>query len=485
MAEAGDGESVGDLLGDGFERDLVWLLLFDRDFGARLSGRLEPDHMARDAARTVVGVVRAYREQAGDAPGLSVVVATLRERTRAGAAQRERDEAVAALRYVRALVKRRAPSDTEREFVRAKVKDFVTRRAVYASLHRLVNAYQDGTFGDDHVRDLSEAVREGERSVAPSLGVEVYGGLPQKITRYRSRDALGARWPLGLRLLDKAMRGGMEPGKLGLVMGPSTRGKTLMLVNVGAAALAQGAVVAHVTLEIDALEVEARYDARVSQVQVNALMGVPADADWARRIAEAHRRAAKGRKGRLWVREYGTGEASVADLSAYLDALRCEIGRGVDVVIVDYLDLMRAPGKVDADSFRHAIAGIARGLRGIARDHACAVWTASQTGRQGFAAAHVRPQDVSESIEKVNVSDVIIGICQTDAEKARGVARLALLKNRLGGNEGLVVDVLVNARTQTVTQSPTQTALALGHSEGPRPQAGRARGEGRGAPPAD
>jgi len=447
---------IGELYGRAFERLLVWMVLMDKDFGARVVGRLDAALFSSAGARAVMQTVEAKYAESGARPSVAIVLADLRERSHMAAENtRARRDADLGVRYVRSMLKRPAPTSDEAAFIATKVRDFVTRRSVFSALERSIERFNEGRY-EGIVEDMRAAVSEGDRAVAPSLGVEAYADAAQKMVRYRRRVVSARKFPLGVRMLDDATRGGMEPGKLAMFMGPTARGKTLALVNAAYSALAQGCVVAHVTLEIDAQEVEARYDARAAQAPINSFVSGAVDGKWARRIARAVRAVRKHASARLFIKEYSAGEATVRDLGAYLQAVRVEAGAIPDVVVVDYLDLLKHSGSADPEHTRFALADTTRALRTLAREHECAVWTASQTGRSSFAAQMIRPQDVAECIEKVNVADLIVGLCQTDSEKERGVARLALLKNRLGGQEGLVVDVIVNTKTQTITQSPAQ-----------------------------
>lgn len=251
------------------------------------------------------------------------------------------------------------------------------------------------------------------------------------------------------------MRGGMEPARLGMFMGPSGRGKTLALVHAGCASLRRGYQVVHITLEIDALEVEARYDANFTGVAINKLVD---------NIQKYHSKLIKVQraiKSHLYIKEWNSGEVTVADIRAYLDVVRSESGKDIDLLLIDYADLIKPNSNRQNDEATYmGLAQIVRDLRSISSQYDCAVWTASQTGRNSFAAKQIHMQDVAECIEKVRIADVIIGLCQTDDEQRRNRIRLALLKNRLGGKENTLVDCTVDPNTQKIKQSLNQGSNA-------------------------
>ena len=450
--------SLAETYGAAFERLFVWMTLCDREFGARVAGRVDPGVLSDGGGRTVIEVHAEVTGTTGASATALTVGALLRERlSGARPGSPSADAAEAGLRYFKKTLTRKAPSESERRFVADSVGSFVTRRAVFAAMERSIDRYAKGDYAGI-VEDVLAASREGDRTIAPSVGVDVYASAAGKLARYKERRTTTRKFPVGIRLIDRAFRsGGMEPRKLAFIFGPSARGKTLFLVQVGYCALREGKTVVHVSLEIDATEVEARYDARVSQEPINSFLSHDGSRAWAQRVAASVKRVRKAGAGRLFIKEYGAGELSVAGLAAYLDTVEQEAGARPDLVIVDYMDLMRSAGSYSPEYTRFALAEMARGLRNLARERDVAVWTASQTGRNSFAAKQIRMQDAAECIEKTQVADVILGFSQTDTEKTKGIARIVVLKNRLGGEEGLSVDVIVKGKTQTVSQNPAQS----------------------------
>lgn len=445
-------KTLTEAYGAPFERAVVWLLINDRDAAQRISGRLSEHLFENECASDIVEAVNAHVLGGSSPPQYAVVLALLKTKlrlTKKNSPQRER--VLRAVKYLRTTMRTGALSDADKDFVMRRIKDFVTRRAVFNAIEQSARDFSEENY-DAIVNNITEAVQLGDHVVAQSVGVNVYESLSRKLNRYYTKAAVGRKFPLNIKLLDEVMRGGFEPGKLGFFIAPTGRGKTLSLVHAGAAALANGLSVAHVTLEIDSIEVEARYDAHFTRVPINALMG------GAMKYVRHLHRAQQGIKANLYIKEWGEAEATVRDVVAYMDALRAETGAMPDVVIVDYADLLRSHKSYNADQNRFAIAEIVRDLRNMARDYDCAVWTASQTGRPAFSTKKIRLQDFAESIEKANKADVVIGLCQTDAERARGLMRLALLKNRLGGREGLIVDCLVRTETQSLAQNPIQVS---------------------------
>ena len=86
-------------------------------------------------------------------------------------------------------------------------------------------------------------------------------------------------------------------------------------------------------------------------------------------------------EGTLIIKEYPTKSASTETIKNHIERLK---KRGIepDMIIVDYADLLRS---ISAHrEKRMELESIYEGLRGIAQEFDCAVWTASQTNRGGL-----------------------------------------------------------------------------------------------------
>ncbi len=125
-----------------------------------------------------------------------------------------------------------------------------------------------------------------------------------------------------LRFLDRAIRGGLGKGHLGVIMGPAGVGKSACLVELGLDALLHERLVLHVALGQATERVSARYD-----MQFEALAG---------RVDLADRRAvyeAMGRRRLIW-----SGTESAFDARGLDDALaafQAHFGVGPATILVD------------------------------------------------------------------------------------------------------------------------------------------------------
>jgi hypothetical protein len=102
-----------------------------------------------------------------------------------------------------------------------------------------------------------------------------------------------------------------------------------------------------------------------------------------------------------------------------------------DIIIVDYADILKPEEKSDAE--RHKLDRIWKGLKALAHERHCLVITATQTNKTTMDKPNMKQGDVSEDARKLGHVDAMIGINQTDVEKANGVSRIVVTAQRYEG----------------------------------------------------
>ena len=253
--------------------------------------------------------------------------------------------------------------------------------------------------------------------------------------------------PTGWYHVDKILEGGLGPGELGVILGPSNRGKSMALINVGfgAASIGSGKRVVHITHEMSGNIVSKRYAARmVFRFPIR-------DEDLGKYEDELHIAAKRLLPGS--VRVLDLGRVSVQTVKANLDRLIAEDYK-FDLIIDDYPDLMESDRKYAQRRFE--LSHIYAELRDLGRHYGCPVWVASQSRRESFSKEIVTMQDIAEDIGKVNISDVIIGLCQTPEEEKEQECRLFMAKVRDGGK-----NAMFHAKYKGASQSIVTTGIVV------------------------
>lgn len=436
--------------GIAFERATIALLLSDSEFALAVIGVLTPTMFESPVNALVFTHAKRVFDSTKRAPSRISVNALLIADKANGVAKAVEDiydRAIALLAKLGTV--RLTVGDSE--FIKQRVGTFVQRACVRSALIEAVEHFERGDIELAVQRVLDEKLRTtslNETSAETTL--DVFNSR-DKFQRYVKKVRTAGNCPLGLPKLDSYMRGGIEVGNLALALGPPGRGKTRFLVHAGATAAARGMKVLHVTLELSAEDIGLRYDARLTGIPVNDILKrTKQHALRIHRVTEALRAAG----GAIRVKQWAPGDATVNDIAGYISQLHDEFGAPVDLVIVDYVDLLK-PVRGDDRWEQHGL--LVRDLKRLAVRNKTRVWSASQSTRASFTKKLITLDDIADTIEKVRIADVVIGLCQTMAEKRSQKMRFALLKNRLGGNEGRIVDCIVRDDVQTIQEDIAAT----------------------------
>ena len=323
----------------------------------------------------------------------------------------------------------------EREYVQEQVVEWCRRQVFMSAFGAAADHWNGGRY-DEAYTVMSRQLEEMNRIV---LGGADRGWFFEEFAQRQQRRMLVAQgldfFPSGIHKIDEAMHGGLSYGELEVPLAYSGIGKTFYLVQRGFICARQRAKCLHLVLEGGRSMIEDRYEARFAQTMYgNVRRGDFESQDMARM-----RREYALYHQNLVIRGFADQEAwrvSFEDILAELAELREGSGWVPDLILVDYGDLVHAPGKDERERQKTAFRQLKslserqafRGHRGYA------VSAPSQAVRPDKAAdekEHIlRPRDVADCYEKVRVADALISLNRTLWEKENRRARVSLGKYR-------------------------------------------------------
>ena len=242
-----------------------------------------------------------------------------------------------------------------------------------------------------------------------------------------------AACPTGLPEIDKKdiLNGGLGKGEIGVITANTGVGKSHFLVSLGSEALKRGKNVVHYTFELSENAVGWRYDSNLCSIPSNEVL---------ERKEEVIEKYKTEEFGRLIIKSYPTGSASITTLRSHIEKLLLK-AFVPHVIIIDYADIMRSTRKYD--SMRHELKLIYEEIRNLAMDMNLPIWTASQANRDSANSNIVGLENMSEAYGKAMVADVVISVSRKASEKATGDGRLFIAKNR-AGKDGILFPIKID-----------------------------------------
>jgi replicative DNA helicase len=360
-----------------------------------------------------------YRETYKTFPTLSLLVTIIRDELCEGSDILLRDQIIDYLQRVKLN-----PHPGDQAYVKDKSLDFCKKQALKAALEEAVTCIAAENY-DPIVDIMKNAISLGNTDSTGHDFFEDFDARFQKITRITC--------PTGIAHLDKKdlLNGGLARGEIGVIVAPTGVGKSHFLVHVGAEALKIGKNVLHYTFELSETAVGIRYDSHICNIPSN---DIKESKEKVKSIYD------EGEFGRLIIKEYPTGSASVITIRNHIEKLMMK-NFIPSVIIIDYADIMRSTRQYD--SLRHELKLIYEELRNMAMDLSVPVWTASQSNREGSDREVVGLTNMGESYGKAQVADVILTLSRKETEKSTGIGRLFVAKNR-AGRDGVLFPVKID-----------------------------------------
>lgn len=233
----------------------------------------------------------------------------------------------------------------------------------------------------------------------------------------RFREEVELKIPTKWKSLNEKLDGGFGQGRLVTIIGGSGVGKSSVLVNVGVGALLSSdrpKTVVHYTLELGDMETARRYDAAITNVEINSVV-----AQKNKILTILKSKLPEGSN--LIIKEYPMKSASIQTIKAHLSRLRIK-NIIPDIVIIDYGDLLSAVESHREERFNTS--SIWGDMKRLAQELKIPVITATQSNREGYNDDILTPDKVSEDFKKIMHSDVIITISRSH--------KILLAKNRQG-----------------------------------------------------
>lgn len=250
-----------------------------------------------------------------------------------------------------------------------------------------------------------------------------------KMHRLSIEDTALTGTPSGFRDLDE-MTGGFQPGNLVILAARPSMGKSALVCNIAENASIDGnAPVAIFSLEMSETELAQRFVASQARIKGDELRrGRVAEHKWPK-IMDASQRLARAP---LFIDD--SSDIGLLEIRAKCRRLHQQHGLGL--IIIDYIQLMRADGRVE--NRVEQIGQMSRGLKILARELQCPVIALSQLNRGVEQRTDKRPvlSDLRESGSIEQDADLVMFIYRDeyyDRESEReGEADIIIAKHRNG-----------------------------------------------------
>ena len=223
---------------------------------------------------------------------------------------------------------------------------------------------------------------------------------------------------------------GLQKSDLVLLAARPSMGKTALGVNIATnASLKDNAKVALFSLEMSKEQLVQRIISSTAHVDLQKIIsGNLVDDEWIQ-IVNAMAPLSK-------MDIYIDDTAGISMMEMKAKCRRLKIEKGLDMIVVDYLQLMQMEGR--AENRQQEISAISRGLKGLAKEMECPVLAISQLSRAPELRSDHRPilSDLRESGAIEQDADVVMFLYRDEyydkESEKKSIAELIIAKHRNG-----------------------------------------------------
>ena len=414
-----NGEALFKSYGRSFQEKIFQGLLTDHNWASQISEVMRPDYFDLRYLAYLTDKYFKYHGKYKCFPTLQLLITIIKDELK------EQSNAVLKEQVVEYLSRMRSSPDMgDIAYVKEKSLDFCRKQAMKEALEKSVDLISKDKY-EEVVDMMKRAVSVGMTS---SVGHDFFEDMEARFVKINRLAC-----PTGIEEIDErtVLNGGLGKGELGVIVANTGVGKSHMLVQLGAHALRLGKNVVHYTFELTETAVGIRYDSNLMNIASNEIQ------DSKQEVIERYKEMELGK---LIIKEYPTGAATVGTIRSHLEKLALR-GFVPHVLLIDYADIMRSTREYDA--LRLELKLIYEELRNLAMERGIPIWTASQANRDSSNSDVVGLENMSESYGKAMVADVVLSLSRKATEKATGAGRLFVAKNR-AGRDGILFPVHID-----------------------------------------
>ena len=343
-------------------------------------------------------------------------------------------DAVGGMAYLASLVDNVPSAANVGHYAKIVKEKAILRQLIDTATGILKNSYDTGTDIDQVLDAAEHAIFEiSENKIKPAF-------FPMKtiikdsfrtIERLYEKKALITGVPTGFEKIDD-LTSGLQKSDLIIIAGRPSMGKTALALNIARHAAAElGLPVAVFSLEMAKEQLAMRMLASEAKVDSQRLRrGLLGETDWPKLTTAA------GRLSEAPIFIDDTPAIMVLEMKAKARRLKAETG--LELIVLDYLQLMRAGGR--RDSREQEISEISRSLKALAKELNVPVIAISQLNRKVEDRTNRRPQmaDLRESGAIEQDADLIAFIYRDEVynksedNPEKGMAEIIIGKQRNG-----------------------------------------------------
>lgn len=329
--------------------------------------------------------------------------------------------------------------DRHTDWLMDEFERFIRHKSLERAILSSADMLELGQYGDVELL-IKEAV---EISLTRDLGTNYFHDPKTRLLQFKNKNG---QISTGWESLDDKLYGGMNRGELNIFAGGSGAGKSLFLTNLALNWAFMNLTVVYISLELSEQLVAMRMDAMISGFGTKDIFKHLDDVEY--KVLNASKQS-----GAIQLKYLPSGKTT-NDIRAYIKEFEIQSSKKIDVILIDYLDLMGSikSGIKAGDSFTKD-KFVSEELRNLAMAHNCIVVSASQLNRSAVEESIYDHSHIGGGLSKIQTADNVFGIHISKNLRERGLYEVQLMKTRSSSGVGHKFYLNFNVDSLRITNS--------------------------------
>jgi len=415
---------------ESLQKGILYLLKSDQDFFTQIVTLVKPEYFELPGHQKIFSIIvshfEKYKELPKDDVILTEVKLSLKENERISDFE---DELV----YINSID---VNSIANKEYLLDLIEKFAKKQAMHLALASSISIVK----ANGNIEEIDQLIKRAiQTSRNVDFGHDYFHNFEDRWVRELNKEE-SLSFKTLLPSLDKSLESnGLSAKELAGVAAPFGKGKSLFLVNQAVRSMMQGLNVLYITLEMSEEKLSKRLDSIMTRIPQSQLQ---------EKLNEVRYRLQKFKQafpdGQLMLKEFPMDSISTNAIKALLHQLKNHKDFIPQVIIIDYLELLRSVRDEAAEYMRQEF--VARELKNLAMEYNCVVWTATQVNRAGSQVPVITDKELADSYGKARPFELLISLNQTNEEYDNGKMRAYIVKNR-NGKANATIPMKVNYGT--------------------------------------
>ena len=401
-------------LGETFQYRLTHEFMENHTFFEDLSSIIDQNMFTDPNLKTFVGVMKNYYEREGHVPSYDMLEVELRDISHS-------DKEIETYLAILEKVRNSASDGVER--TRELAEKFFKQQNIIRTANEILKIAGNGDTNQYEacVDLLNDAMTKGTHN---DFGEGLFDHINETLS-----DDYRVPIPTGIGKIDEALEGGLGKGELGVIIGPTSFGKTSLTTAMASRAACNGYKVLQIVFEDRIKQIQRKHLGRITGIEAKDL-SKPDVIDLVRQTIDAFPQKEELEKN-LRIVKFPSGEKTARQLERFIKKL-INSGFKPDLTIIDYFECLEHElDKSSSNEFSQEGKTMRR-FEAMAGELDMAIWIPSQGTKDSINLELVTMDKIGGSVKKAQIAHVIMSIARTVDDIANNKATIAILKNRAG-----------------------------------------------------